>query len=449
MSIASRVAALLGISAYQPKLPGYALTLDSEHVQTVRRNQGGQLQPWPVSQTRWYLSDLETAELMADRGDISQCARLMRAARKDGIFSGVLSTRCDGLVRLPKKFRGNADVIAALEIGHEETSGNVRSVFDEIFPPRELALLAADGELCGIAVGELVPVVGRDYPVFVRLDPEFLRFRWNENRWYFQSVTGPIPITPGDGRWILHVPGGRVAPWQNGLWRAIGRAYIRKEHAALHKDNYEAKLANPARVAVAPNGASEEHKQSFFQRVMAWGVNTVFGLTPGWDVKLLESNGRGWECFNKTIADQNQEFIIAVTGQTVTTDGGAGFANADIHKSIRADLIESTGDSLAYTINTQGIPAFIAGRWGEEALSTMGTVMRWDVTPPKDRASEAQSLVTTAAAMTALSDALAKHGRELDIDALCSRFGVPVSGDANGDGTPDSKPGLSLVREAA
>ena len=84
-----------------------------------------------------------------------------------------------------------------------------------------------------------------------------------------------------------------MAPWQHGLWRAVGRAYIRKEHATLHKDNWEAKLANPARVAIAPQGGTPEQAQSWFQKVMAWGVNTVFSITPGYDVKLLESNGRG------------------------------------------------------------------------------------------------------------------------------------------------------------
>lgn len=444
-SLANRVRALLGVSAYQPPLlPGPSL--DSEHVENARRNQGGQLQPFPVSKTRWYMSELEMAEIMADRGDLSMCAQLMRAARKDGVFSGVLSTRCDGLVRLPKRFRGDPDVIAALEVGHER-DGQVRSIFDEMFPPQELALMAADGTLCGVAVGELVPVQGRDYPVFVRLDPEFLCFRWNENRWYFRSNAGLLPITPGDGRWVLHTPGGRCAPWQHGLWRAVGRAYIRKEHAALHRDNWEAKLANPARVAYAPLGSTDEQKQSFFARVMAWGVNTVFGLTPGWEVKLLESNGRGWESFNKTIVDQNNEFIIAVSGQTVTTDGGAGFANADIHKTIRADLIKATADALAYTLNTQGIPAFIATRWGVDALALRGTVVDWDVTPAKDRASEAQSLVATATAITQLTEALSKHGMQLDIASLCARFGVPVHGDANGDGRPDTK--LTLVREAA
>jgi hypothetical protein len=53
---------------------------------------------------------------------------------------------------------------------------------------------------------------------------------------------------------------------------------------------------------------------------MAWGVNTVFGLTPGYDVKLLESNGRGYECFIKTIAEANNDMIVSVAGQVVAVD---------------------------------------------------------------------------------------------------------------------------------
>lgn len=410
---------------------------------------GGQLQLQALSQTRWYLSDLEYAELNADSGNIESAARLMRAARKDGTLAGVLSTRTNGLVRLPKVFRGDSDVISALELGHT----SVRSAFDEMFPPQELALLAADGELLGVGVGELVKVKGRDYPVLVRLDPEFLVYRWVENRWYFRSVAGLLPITPGDGQWILHTPGGRMSPWSHGLWRAIGRAFIRKEHAALHKDNWEGKLANPARVAVSPQGGSEAQKEDWFRRVMAWGVNTVFGMTPGYDVKLIESNGRGFESFNTTIAQCNEEMIIAVAGQTVTTDGGAGFQNSDIHKSIRADLIKSTADNLAYTINTQGIPSFIALIWGEEAIESKATVVEWDVTPPKDRNSEATSMVTAANAITLLTQALAGlpegQRRELDAMALCTRFAIPIVGegvqDDDAKAAAGERPKLRLV----
>jgi hypothetical protein len=437
------VATLLGFSAYTaagPKQP----SLDDPQVERTRAAFGGQLQVPPTSQTRWYLADLESAEISADRGDLAQLARLMRAARKDGVLAGVLSTRTDGLVRLPKRFRGDAEAIAALEVGHDVA----RSIFDEMFPPAELALIAADGELCGVGVGELVPVEGRDHPILVRLDPEFLTYRWQENRWYFRSVAGLIPITPGDGRWILHTPGGRNAPWQHGLWRAIGRAFIRKEHASLYKDAWESKLAHPARVAIAPQGAAEEQKQGWFRKVMAWGVNTVFGLTPGYDVKLLESNGRGYDSFNRTIADQNNEMIIAVAGQTVTTDGGTGFANADIHKSIRADLIKATADALAYTINTQGLPLWIVTIFGEDALATRGVIVEWDVTPPKDRANEANAIVAVATAIKGLTEALAPYGKQPDVDAICTQFGIAVKDIETPIANDNAKP-LELVREAA
>lgn len=419
--IGARIAALLGIAAYTAAQTLDDLSLESERVEELRRAMGGQLQPLTITRTRWYLKDIETAEVMADGGDLSYAAQLMRAARKDGQYAGVLSTRTDGLVRLPKRFRGRQEIVDALELGHDET----RSVFDEMFPPAELALLAADGIECGVGVGELVPVEGRDYPVLVRLSPEFLTYRWSENRWYFRSIAGLIPITPGDGRWVLHVPGGRMSPWQSGLWRAIGRAYVRKEHASLHRDAWEAKLAHPARVAVAPQGAAEPQKQSWFRKVMGWGVNTVFGLSPGYDVKLLESNGRGADSFRLTIAEQNDEFKMAVAGQLVTSDGGAGFQNSDIHRTIRADLIKSTADALAYTLNTQGIPPYVLARWGENALAE-SAIVQWDVEPAKDRAAEATAYVQTGTAIKVLDEALAPHGKRTNVREIADRYGIPI-----------------------
>lgn len=416
---------LLGISAYmRPRDERLSrVTLDSPLIERLREMWGGNLTPPSVTQTRWYLSDLEQAERAADNGDLRQAGRLMQAARKDGRLIGVLSTRTGGLVRLPKRFRGNERVVADLQPRHDEA----RSLFDEMFPSTELAQLAADGLLVGVGVAELVPVRGRDYPVLVRLEPQYLQYIWSENQWYYRSNVGLLPITPGDGRWILHTPGGRVSPWQNGLWRAVGQAWIRKQHASLHKDNWEAKLANPARVAVAPQGAAEPQKQAVFQQLMAWGINTVFGLTPGYDVKLIESNGRGWESFNETIRQADEEYIIAVAGQLVTTDGGSGFQNSDIHRTIRADLIKDTADGLAHTINTQGLPAFVAARYGASEILTMPVSLEWDVTPPKDRNAEAQSLVTAAAAVQQLGDALRAAGRAPDIIELCDRFAIPLA----------------------
>jgi hypothetical protein len=423
MGLRERVASLLGVSAFERNDANpIGMDIDSDEVKSAREMRGGNLQNAPTSRLRWYMKDLETAEHNADQGNLTLAAQLMRSARKDGVYAGVLSTRTDGLVRLPKIFKGNEEIKKHLDKAPDQT----RSVFDEMYPPAELALLAADGIEIGVGFGELLPVTGRNHPVFIRYSPEYLYYQWSSNTWFFRSIIGLIQITPGDGRWILHMPGGRQAPWQSGLWRAIARAYIRKEHASYYRDNWEAKLANAARVATSPQGSTERQREGFLEQVMAWGVNTVFALTPGYEVKLLESNGRGYESFKQTISDQNDEIKIAVAGQLVTTDGGAGFQNSDIHKTIRSDLIQKTGDDLAYTINTQGLPVYLYETFGEDSIED-GCNVQWDTTPPKDKNSEATSSTAVATAISALSRSLAEHGLSLDVESFVAQFNVPLT----------------------
>lgn len=433
---------LMGRSAYAlppSVLPG----LDAETVERTRATYGGALTQQPITQTRWLLSQLERAQLEADAGVLLRAGQLMRAVDCDGVLAGLMSTRAGGLVRLPKVFRGPPDMVDALQAGGDFA----RSVFEEMFPASELERFVADGIKLGVAIGELQPVEGRDFPVFVRLMPEFLVWRWAESRWYYQSIAGLLPITPGDGRWILHTPGGRNVPWQAGLWRALGRAYITKDHAREHRDNWESKLANPARVTTAPNGATIEDRRSLFTRLIHWGVNTVFSLTPGWDVKLIESNGRGADSFRLTIVEQDREYQFAICGQTVTGDGGVGFANADVFDAIKADLIQRDGDSLAYTLNTQGLPAWTVATFGLERLAESPTV-GWDTTPPSDQNAIASSLVQAATAIKGIAEALTLFpgARPLDVDAMCTKFGIPLAKeDAAATVAPDAS--LSLVAD--
>lgn len=408
VSAASRIKALLGFSAYQGT-PLVSLSLGDRYVERARELRGGQLTGLPSSQTRWLLSDLEQAQREADAGTLSRAAQLWNACKTDGVFMGVASTRTGGLVRLPKHFRGDRKMVSVLEAGRE----SVRSVFDEMFPASELAKMALDGLGLGVSIGEMVPVVGRNYPVLVTHNPEYLTYRWHENTWYMSTIAGAIPIIPGDGRWILHTPGGRVNPWRDGIWRSIARAFIMKEHALNHDQSWQNKLANALRVGVAPQASSLNQRLTFMQQLAQWSANTILSLTPGWDIKLVESNGVGHEAFQACVTRSEREYVLCVAGQEVTTDGGAGFQNSDIHKSIRADLIQITADELAYTINTQGIPPWVVDNYGEDALDGSPCVA-WDVTPPKDAAAEAAALQTTVAAITAAEELAARFGMQVD-----------------------------------
>lgn len=373
-----------------------------------------QVAPPALSQTRWHLEDLEGAIVASDTGAMRPAGRLWRAIRRDGVASGVLSTRTQGLVQLPVRFSGPDESLLSA----------VQKEFRLVFPSAELALLAGDGRGLGVGVGEFVQIPGGRL-VLRRLEPEFLWYRRSEDRWYYQSVHGMEPVNPGDGRWVLHCPGGVQDPWAQGLWTALGRAFIAKEHAFFLRENYGSKLANAARVAVSPAGASDMQRAGWFARVAAWGINTVFDLPPGYDVRLLESNGRGYEVFQQTIATANEEIIVSVAGQVVTTTGGTGFANAGIHATIRSDLIQSDADALAATLNDQCLPVWASERFGAAAAEKAPDVA-WDTTPPKDLNAAAAAMTQAANAVKGMNEILAPLGRAVDAVEVARRFGVPL-----------------------
>lgn len=431
-----KLAALLSVSAYDQNIP--ASGPDPDEQDEIRKRQGGNITPMPYSRPRWYLANIESAMAGGDVGDLQMIGELCRALRRDGMIGGLLSTRTEGLVQLPLRFYGNEAQIDELR-----SRNGTRSLFSEMFPPSELALLAGDGILVGVGVAELVPVTGRDYPVMIRHDPSYLNYRWNEGRWYFRSNVGLLPITPGDGRWILHTPCGRIAPWMNSAWRALARAYITKEHSWMMRQNYAAKLANPARIATSPQGSSQEQKVSWFEQVLNWGMNTVFHITPGYKVELLELRGQGYKVFAEDMEAADHEIMISLAGQEVTTTGGAGFSNMDLFRSIKSDLIRATGDGLAYTLNTQGIPPWVVRKWGIDALADRA-IVEWDTKQPKDQNAEAASLLAIANAISALRREARKDGRRLDTGELYNRFSVPLEMRENDD---DAAP-ESGVRDA-
>lgn len=427
MKIRERIAALLGISAYAPPMAAnVAGAVDEAFVEKIRKMFGGQLTPLPRSQTRFYLADLETAIHAADAGDLASAARLWRAMKRDATLAGILRTVTRGFASLPKTFTG-AEAYCNILQGRE----GARTRFDALCPPAELRAMAADGLGMGFSLGELVPVPNRSFPVLQRRDPEFVRYRWHDNQWFYNSIAGPIAITPGDGRWVLHVDGARESPWQAGLWPALGASYIRKSHAQLHKSNWEAKLANPARAAYSPSGSSQAERTGFLDRLIAWGINTCFELPPGWDVKIIESNGRGHESFEETIDRSDREFMIAITGQVMTTDGGEGFSNGDLGENRLVEQIAATVETLAFTLNTQVLPQWVATEHGEDEFeklfdSNTLPVVGWDTTPAKDEKEQSEALDGFGKSLASANAALAPYGRRVDALKLADQYRITL-----------------------
>jgi len=415
----ARAGELLGFSKFWRKngpLPG--LPLDSGIVDAVRMALGGQLQRPPITQTEWLLEDVDIATRMADIGDMQRAAGLARAMKRDLLIHGLLRTKSGGVTRLKKEWFGSERVREDLT----ETDHGIPR-FDLLAPPQQLRKMAEDFDLLGVAVGELVPVEGRDYPILERKEPENLYYLWPWNLWVFRSTAGILPIIPGDGRWVFETAGG-LSPWQDGLCWSVGRSWVRKDSAQHLFDNWMFTLANPARVGYAPQGATPTQRQNFFESLAMWGINSVFELIPGWEAKILETNGRGWEGFESAIKLASEEIIIGLAGQLQSITGGSGFSSEDMPMNIRTDLLEETAVPLAHTVNTQILPIYTYNRFPEEFDECPGYLYK--VEQPQDLSKEASVYTAIGAGIQQLQDAAARSGYDIDVAAVFGRYGLTL-----------------------
>lgn len=410
----------MGSSKYagQDLVPGVKVT--DSLVEAIREVWGGNLQPLPQTKLEWFQEEVDAASKLADEGDLSQAARLKRACVRDPIINGLLATKSGGIIRLPKKWSGSQVVVDSLM---SKDGGIPR--FDLMCPPQELKAMADDSDFLGVSYGELIEVPGRHYPVLERKDPEFLYYRWSTNTWHMRSNAALLDIDPGQGNWVLHLQGPRIAPWQSAKWHALGRSWVRKDQAQHLKQNWMWKLANAARVAVSPKGASKDMRNNWFKQVASWGINTTFSVVNGWDVKLIESNGRGWEGFDTSIKDSNEDFMIGLAGQLVSITGGTGFSSEDLYASVRYDLIREVAVPLGYTISTQILPWYTYLNFPEEMDDS--PCLEFEVKKPSDLTAEASIYTALGAGLQALQEVAATAGLAIDVAKFFQKFGIPTT----------------------
>lgn len=427
------VSALIGISTFSPPtVPGPQL--GDESVNAARSVVGGMLETIPAVRLRWYPPDIEKAQRSAQSGDLAIIGQLNESMRQDGVIRGLLDAR-SSVVNFPRRFYGSPSVVYELLAKNNSD----RDVYEEMIPSSEARLMVSDEIICGVAIGEMVPVRGRDFPVLVRRFPQNLYFLASKNQWFYRSIVGLIPITPGlfdenGNGWVLHIGGGRLAPWNSGRWMSVGRSYINKTATIYARQSYEMKHAHPARVGVSTLGATEDQDRSMLQGLIQWALNAAFVLKPGWDIKLIESNGQGIKVYGESIKTYNEDIATALCGSAVMLQGTVGFSNMDPFQGVAFDLMRTSSSAWDHTVNTQILPAFIARRWGIDALAN-ATTIETDVSKPQDRKVEAETMVVLANAITGLVDAIAKAqtaaGVEqtalaLNVDELLARNGIPT-----------------------
>ncbi len=400
-----------------------AITADAQDTLATfpSRQRRKRIAPLPQDRVRWLRADIENAEHRANSGDLRHAAQIADWVKADLVDGGLMAIRCS-VPRLPRVWRGNE--AARLWLQGE---GSHTGCFNTIFPPGELEELAIDHLCLGVGIGMFVQLDGARYPHLVRLDPQFLRYLPSEDRWQYQGWNEVYDVTPGDGVWVLHA-NGCTDPWRRGLWAPLAYDLVSAAGATLHRDAFIWKFGNPLAVAKAPTGAANDQKASFWRAVLNWTLGSV-GVTPGYEVELLQPKAEGREVFNDADARAERRAMIRIAGQIVTTTGGVGFANAEIFATIASHLVTRTGQDLCTTLNTESIPQVLewAACCGYVPANDIDLQLEYDTTPPQARKAEADAISTAAKAYKDLEEAFAASGLKPDAIEFKARFRLPLN----------------------
>lgn len=398
----------------------------------VRKQNRGALTRQPITTPDVYVEDVADAVRMAaSSGDYSRIVQIMNAVHStDAVYNGAMEAFVSMICQCPLRFTGDADVVAALSPGHEdpEQPGSARSLWRDSFSTATLASLLRDGREYGCWLGELNYDCG--WPQLIRHDPEWLRYRRFDNVWTYQVLGGETVITPGDGQWFFGCPGGNTAPFQNGIAGSVGTAWAEKRDAMLAWAMWRRKLAGAARVGFVPVGATAVDAENMLDQLIEFaGQNSTFVLPIGYDCKLLESQGQGYQVFLDTVKSCNESLVLSVQSQLIIQSGSPGFGNSNVAVDTLSSLASRYSRSLADDLNAQCMPFVLQAAFGPGAYADVEFLT--DDSAAQNQ--KAQSWIAAASVITALAGAVAQaKAAGIELDPINGReilrqLNIPVS----------------------
>lgn len=400
-----------------------------------------QTSPKPTTQTRWEPGDDERALLQADSGNLQAAAKMVEAMLGDATIYGVLQPKIQGLIRLPLEFQGLSQELITKLQGQENEPGS--GEFWQLFPERELIKLQLWGEMLGVGIAEMVK---EDDQIHLHtLEPQFLQYRWSEDKWYYQTASALEEVIPGNGRWILYTPYGEDRPWLYGKWRPCAAPFIQKRIALLDRGRWSERMGNGILWAEGVNTTTQNQREGFVQDLIDFDNGPVIYLPEGMKLNLLESGGKGFEVWSNMVEEADKAIIIALASQLSTTLGSKGFNEGDVQERMMGALLQASADTLSECLRNQWLIV-----WADSQIKTFEPLtfysveetpyIRWNAEPPESMEAKAQAVSTLSDAISKAKAALQGTGKSINIAQLFEDLGVPLTDDPLNAPIPQALP---------
>ena len=364
----------------------------------------------------WTPDLIRLAETSADAGNLRWAADLCDALLSDDRVQGALA-KLAGLFGLPLAFEDGVGRLRrrarrALEVEEDWWSA---------FADESLVELLFWGVLLGVGLGYITWTEqrGRTVPRLSVWHPRALRWDPYAAGWKVRLADGSeIPITPGDGEWVIFTPRAEGEPWKHGAWRSIARWWRAKRYALTDWSKHS-EQASGLKVATTEDGTDAD-RAKLANDLMGAGADAAVVLPPRWKLDQLAVPSSTVDVFDRLIDAADDATTIALLGQNLTTEvKGGSFAAAGVHQAVAETILRALASSLATTLHDQVLVPWATFNFGSAEVAPWPV---WDVDPPADRTQDAQVFETRARAAVAI----AGQGAPVDWRKFAEAHDVPL-----------------------
>ncbi len=157
-------------------------------------------------------------------------------------------------------------------------------------------------------------------------------------------------------KFIVHVAKAKAGlPIRGGLARAAGWAYLFKNYVLKDWVTFSEVYGQPLRVGKYGAGATEQDKERLLQAVANIGTDAAAIVPESMVIEFTEARQTGSvELYQSFCQYLDAQVSKAVLGQTLTTEipqGAGSRAAAEVHDTVRRDILSADARRLAATIN--------------------------------------------------------------------------------------------------
>lgn len=332
----------------------------------------------------------------ADGGDFRPMAQLVKTIRAQTRVQSALGFRVGAIQALKLEVEHPDETVRSALVGDAaRQEGDIW----QILPEDQLYDLLSWGWIAGFALVEFDWTydwrTGRWVPKLEVWDLEHLRWSWANRCWLLRVSPAngafgffgyqEIQIQPGDDKWWLFTPYGRVKPWQRGIWRGLADTFLLGTYGRTDLGRYSELHGQGFKKVTVPPGTSRERKIEIVSEMDALATEPTVvlergrGEDPGEVLELVEAQGRTWEVFKYELEYADREARNAILGFDL--DGAGSFAASKVREQLFESGVTARDISTLSTKLQQG-PLLWYDRYN--FASDFAPFLRW--VKEKDRA---------------------------------------------------------------